>query len=104
MHISIQRKNIKFLPDNTRIVARFFDNGELRTRELLKRVITLKEVGIDRELEHTLREFAGRHRNISQIFMRHFELHRPLIEEMGMNILPKSETAFWLLRHHGIFY
>ncbi|MBC8770064.1 glycoside hydrolase family 130 protein [Arenibacter sp. BSSL-BM3] len=86
MHVTVQRKDVKFLPDNSRVVARFFNNGEKRTSELIKRVISLDEAGVDRELDHTLREFAGRHRNISKIFLRHFENHRSLIEEMNLDV------------------
>lgn len=85
MHVHVQRKNIKFSPDSSRVVARFFNNGENRTRELIKRVISLDDLEVNRVLERTLREFAGRHRNISQIFLRHFENHRELIANMGIN-------------------
>src|SRR5688572_20815102 len=85
MHVHVQRKNIKFSPDSSRVVARFFNNGENRTRELIKRVISLEDLEVSRVLDGTLREFAGRHRNISQIFMRHFENHAALIANMGIN-------------------
>src|SRR5690606_7716573 len=85
MHVHVQRKNIKFSPDSSRVVARFFNNEENRTRELIKRVISLEDLEVSRVLDGTLREFAGRHRNISQIFMRHFENHAALIADMGIN-------------------
>ena len=84
MQVTVKRKDIKFLPDSSRVVARFFNNGDIRTRELVKRVVSLDDADVDRELEHTLREFAGRHRNISKIFLRHFDNHKGLIEEMGL--------------------
>ncbi|MEH6682570.1 MAG: glycoside hydrolase family 130 protein [Sediminicola sp.] len=85
MHINVQRRDVSFIPDSSRVVARFFDNGAKRTTELIKRVNSLDETEVNRELEHTLREFAGRHRNISQIFMGHFKNHRSLIAEMKMD-------------------
>ncbi|WP_091873596.1 glycoside hydrolase family 130 protein [Pricia antarctica] len=85
MHISVQRKNVNFYPDSSRVVARFFNNGEKRTHELIKRVRALDPQAVNRELEHTLREFAGRHRNISQIFLRHFEEHRGPIAYLGID-------------------
>lgn len=85
MQVSIQRRAIKFLPDSSRVVARFFDNGEKRTSELIKRVMALENTEVDQQLEHTLREFAGRHRNISQIYLRHFENYKELIEKMEMD-------------------
>lgn len=85
MHVSVYRKDVKFSPDSSRIVARFFDNGEKRTTELIKRIHSLDETEVNRELERTLREFAGRHRNISQIFLGHFKNHRALIREMKLD-------------------
>ncbi|MEJ1222533.1 glycoside hydrolase family 130 protein [Sediminicola sp. 1XM1-17] len=85
MPVTIERKNVKFLPDNTRVAARFFNNGEKRTTDLIKRVISLDKASLNQELDRTLREFAGRHRNISQIFLRHFENHKGLIELMQMD-------------------
>ncbi len=85
MHVPVQRKDVQFLPDSSRVVARFFNNGDTRTHELIKRVVDLDEIAVNRELEHTLREFAGRHRNISQIFLRHFKNHKGLIEHLGMD-------------------
>ncbi len=85
MHVSVQRKNVRFLPDSSRVVARFFDNGDKRTENLIKRVVSLGETEVNRELEYTLREFAGRHRNISQILMGHFENYKGLLEAMEMD-------------------
>lgn len=97
MHVSVQRKNIKFLPDSSRVVARFFDNGEKRTMELIKRVLNLDEASVNRELSHTLREFAGRHRNISQIFLRHFENYKALLDLMEIEVSNFSEEEKLLI-------
>lgn len=85
MHIPVTRKDVKFLPDSSRIVALFFNNGEHRTSELIKRVKGLDKKTVDLQLDHTLREFAGRHRNISKIFLRHFNNHSALLEQMKMD-------------------
>ncbi len=85
MYVPIQRKDTQFLPDSSRVIARFFNNGDQRTSELIQRVRNLDEALVNRELEHTLREFAGRHRNISQIFHRHFENHKGLIEHLELD-------------------
>lgn len=85
MYVPVQRKDIQFVPDSSRVVARFFNNGDRRTSELIRRVLNLDEATVNIELDHTLREFAGRHRNISQIFLRHFENHYRLIEHLKMD-------------------
>ncbi|WP_339715361.1 glycoside hydrolase family 130 protein [uncultured Kriegella sp.] len=85
MRLPVTRKNLKFLPDSSRVVARFFNNGEERTGNLVKRLMTLDDDAVARELDHTLREFVGRHRNISQIFLAHYENHRGLLERMELD-------------------
>lgn len=85
MRLPVTRKNLKFLPDSSRVVARFFNNGDERTGNLVKRLMTLDDDAVARELDHALREFVGRHRNISQIFLAHYENHRGLLERMELD-------------------
>jgi len=85
MQVSVLRKGIKFLPDSSRIVARFFNNGDHRTSELIRRVLKLDKESVRQQLSYIFREFVGRHRNISQIFLRHFRNHRDLMKSMGIN-------------------
>ncbi len=85
MRISVNRKNIQFLPDSSRVVARFFFNGDERTKNLLKRIFTLDEQQISRCLEQTLREFANRHRNISRLFLKHCSNIQHIIESIGVD-------------------
>ncbi|MGB3151364.1 MAG: glycoside hydrolase family 130 protein [Maribacter sp.] len=97
MRVPVTRKNVKFIPDASRVVARFFNNGEERTRNLVKRIMALDEETVARELDHTLLEFVGRHRNISKIFLRHFENHRGLIERMELDGSHLSEERKLLI-------
>ncbi len=73
MRVSVQRKNVNFLPDSSRVVARYFMNGDLRTQNLLSRIFLMTETQVNQALEQTLREFASRHRNISRLFYKHCE-------------------------------
>ena len=97
MQVAVQRKELTFLPDSSRVVARFFDNGENRTRNLVHRVLALDDAAVNRELEHTLREFVGRHRNISSIFMSHYENHRDLLDDMKFDESELSKERKLLL-------
>ncbi|MCJ7758663.1 MAG: glycoside hydrolase family 130 protein [Gillisia sp.] len=85
MRVSVTRKDIKFLPDSSRIIARFFMSGELRTQQLIMRIINLKDDKVNMALEQTLREFANRHRNISSVFLNHAMEIQDIIEEMEIN-------------------
>ena len=85
MRVSVIRKNIKFIPDSKRVVARFFVNGDERTRQMVARIMVLNEKQVVETLEQTLREFARRHRNISAIFFKHCEKIKPVIDAMQIN-------------------
>jgi predicted GH43/DUF377 family glycosyl hydrolase len=85
MRVPIIRKNIKFTPDSKRVVARYFMNGEERTQHMVSRIMLLDEKQVLQTLEQTLREFARRHRNISNIFFKHCEKIRHIIEGMQID-------------------
>jgi predicted GH43/DUF377 family glycosyl hydrolase len=97
MRVSVQRKNLNFLPDSSRVVARYFMNGDLRTRNLLFRIFLMTETQVRESLEQTLREFANRHRNISRVFLRHCENIRGIIESMDINFNSISEEQKMLI-------
>jgi len=97
MRVSVTRKNVKFNPDSSRVVARYFMNGDQRTQKLLGRIMSLDENEVFMSLEHTLREFASRHRNISRVFYKHCENVRGIIEGMQINYSGLSEERKMLI-------
>ncbi|PKB16102.1 glycoside hydrolase family 130 protein [Flavobacterium sp. 5] len=97
MKVSVTRKSIKFLPDSSRVVARYFMNGELRTKELISRILVMSDLEVKNVLEQINREFARRHRNLSAIFHRHYECVLPIIAEMKINEDELSEERKWLI-------
>ena len=85
MRVTVIRKNIKFVPDCRRVVARYFMNGTERTQKMLSHIMILNEKQVTDSLEHTLQEFARRHRNISHTFFKNCEKIKALIEGMKIN-------------------
>ncbi|KFF13780.1 glycoside hydrolase family 130 protein [Flavobacterium hydatis] len=85
MRVPVIRKDIRFTPDSKRVVARYFMNGDERTIQMIARIMTLDEKQVVDTLEHTLREFARRHRNISSIFLKHCGKIRGIIENMQID-------------------
>lgn len=85
MRVPVIRKNIIFTPDSKRVVARYFMNGDERTQQMVSRIMMLDEKQVIDTLEHTLREFARRHRNISSTFFKHCEKISSIIEGMQIN-------------------
>ena len=71
MQVPVTRRNLFFKPDSSRVVARFFNNGDVRTINLVKRIMSLDETSVKHELESVFKEFMARHRNISDIFLKH---------------------------------
>ena len=101
MRISVKRKKLKFLPDSSRVVARFFNNGELRMQRLLQQIMELDENGVNKELEHVFREFAGRHRSLSQIFFRHCERFRGAMDTLEIDYKELSDERKMLIGSYG---
>lgn len=97
MKVSVIRKNIRFLPDSSRIVARYFMNGEERTKELIARVLVMSHRDVTHTLEQINREFARRHRNISSMFYKHYEYIKPIIVELQINEADLSEEKKLLI-------
>ncbi len=97
MRVAVTRKNVKFTPDSSRVVARYFMNGNLRTQEMVSRIMILDEIQVIYTLEQTLREFARRHRNISRTFFRHCDNIRTIIEGMQINYDSLSDERKMLI-------
>ncbi|MDH4089169.1 MAG: glycoside hydrolase family 130 protein [Cyclobacteriaceae bacterium] len=97
MRVPVARKNIKFTPDSSRVVARYFMNGDERTKNMVSRIMALDEKQVALTLEHTLREFASRHRNISRVFFKHCANIEGIIESMQINYAGLSDERKLLI-------
>ncbi|WP_258100571.1 glycoside hydrolase family 130 protein [Marinoscillum pacificum] len=97
MRVSVNRKHFQFLPDSSRVIARFFMNGDVRTIHLIQRIQAMQEHNVHHMLEHTLREFANRHRNISRIFFKHCQYIEDIIEHMGIDYSQLSDERKMLI-------
>ncbi|MBK5278206.1 MAG: glycoside hydrolase family 130 protein [Bacteroidia bacterium] len=97
MRVSVIRKNVRFNPDSSRVVARYFMNGDQRTQKMVSRILGLDEKEVNVALEHTLREFANRHRNISRVFFKHCANIQGIIEGMEINYDDLSDERKMLI-------
>lgn len=86
MRVPVTRKRLKFLPDSSRVVARYFMNGDTATKDMLALVFAMTESEVQIALDQTLREFAYRHRNITLLFKKHYKNVLNLIEQMQINL------------------
>lgn len=85
MRVPVTRKHVNFLPDSSRVVARYFMNGIEATKDMLKLVFEMDDSEVHVALHQTLREFAYRHRNITRLFKKHCNNVRGIIEQMEVN-------------------
>ena len=97
MKVSVIRKNIKFLPDSSRVVARYFMNGEERTKELIGRILMMSNLEVNNALEQINREFARRHRNISTLFYKHYDKTKHIIKHMQIDEADLSDERKMLI-------
>jgi beta-1,2-mannobiose phosphorylase / 1,2-beta-oligomannan phosphorylase len=85
MQVSVNRKDIKFLPDASRVIARFLYTNDERAKNTILSVLkmTVNEATIS--LNQSLRDYSMRHRNISKIFERHYNKVAPLIPQLKID-------------------
>jgi predicted GH43/DUF377 family glycosyl hydrolase len=80
MSATVNRKPIRFYSDPKRVIARFFFPGpEARVQSIIQKVIDMPDQAANLTLNQSLREFSNRHRNISKIYMKHFERVRDIM-------------------------
>jgi predicted GH43/DUF377 family glycosyl hydrolase len=73
-HIPIKRYRLNLRPDSRRVIARpFFAGDDARIRSLVEKLIAMPPEEITRELRRILRDFSGRHRNVTRIMDANFE-------------------------------
>ncbi len=85
MSINLERKNIKFRPDVSRVIARFLFTTDERAKNTIRSVLGMPEEEVSQVLNPELRDFSLRHRNISKIFENHFNKIAYLIIQMNID-------------------
>ena len=90
MSFQIVRKNIKFIPDSSRVIARFLFTSENRSINIIRNVLAMSDESVNNALGQVLRDYSRRHRSISKIFEKHFNKVTPLFARF--NIDSKSLT------------
>jgi predicted GH43/DUF377 family glycosyl hydrolase len=84
MQIAVNRKEIVFRPDATRVIARFLYMNAERSLTAIRSVLNMSENEASFALSQVLRDYSMRHRNISKIFEKHFNKLSYLFDELGL--------------------
>ncbi len=84
MSITINRKPVHFLSDPKRVIARFFYPGpETRILSIIQKVKDMPDEAAKLTLNQSLRDFSSRHRNITKVFLKHFNRAATLLGNRG---------------------
>jgi len=67
-------------PNNNRVIARFFFNGENRAERLISQILSLPEEEVHVLMTQILREFSPKHRSITSIFKKHYKKVESLVK------------------------
>ena len=85
MQVTVSRKANRFLPDPSRVIARFLYTSDERSEDIIRNVMALSDNEANIALSQVLRGYAKRHRNISLIFEAHFNKLDNLFEKLKIN-------------------
>jgi beta-1,2-mannobiose phosphorylase / 1,2-beta-oligomannan phosphorylase len=85
MPITINRRNIRFLPDPSRVIVRFLYLEPARSVNVIRAVLGLSESDVTYVFGQVLRNFSLRHRNISKIFEKNYNRISSLFTQMGVD-------------------
>lgn len=102
VNVSINRRSIRYQPDPKRIIARFFLHGD-HDREcvLLQKILSFSEEEVELVFKQVLGNFSRRHRNITKIFEKHFDMIKYLFEKLGVDANSLSQNRKLLI---GSYY
>ncbi|MFH1319635.1 MAG: glycoside hydrolase family 130 protein [Bacteroidota bacterium] len=82
MQVNVTRKDSKFLPDPSRVIARFLYISDERSKNIIINVLAMSDSEVNIALSQVLRGYSRRHRNISLIFETHFNKLDNLFKEL----------------------
>ena len=85
MQVSVNRKNLKFNPDASRVIARFLYTSDERALNTIRSVLIMSKNEATKALSPVLRDYSMRHRNISKIFEKHYNKISPLLKLLDID-------------------
>ncbi len=92
MELSINRTPILVTPDSKRVFARYFFYGEERAIGIIQKVLDEPETGVEVIVNDILRNFSRRHRRISNLFLKHYNKVKYIIEKLELD---PDEISEW---------
>jgi predicted GH43/DUF377 family glycosyl hydrolase len=84
VQVTVNRKDVKFNPDPSRVIARFHYAGDERSKDIIRKVFDMSENDAKIALSQVLRGYSKRHRSISTIFENQFNKLSHVLREMDI--------------------
>ena len=81
MKLQVNRINVRLNPDVRKVIPRFFNAGDERSRTLINRVMLLPDSQVHELLLKVQHEFHKRYSNITLVFEKHFDMVMHLLTE-----------------------
>ncbi|MDQ6950690.1 MAG: hypothetical protein Q9M26_03395, partial [Mariprofundales bacterium] len=102
--LNIERRKDKFASHPGRVITKFYlPGGESRIRHIIDRVISLSEDEVNINLEELIASFSMRHKNVWQIFRRHFdEVEKYLPADIEMSDDRRSLIGAYFTHEYSI--
>lgn len=91
MKLNVIRKDTIISPDNNRVIARYFFNGEERARNVITQLLKMSENQVQMNLSQILREFSKRHRSITSIYKKHYNNVKSIV----LNLSQRNNISEW---------
>jgi predicted GH43/DUF377 family glycosyl hydrolase len=85
VQVTVTRKDVKFNPDPSRVIARFHYTNDERSKNIIQKVFGMPDNLAKIALNQVLRGYSKRHRSISTIFENHFNKLSHLFNELNIN-------------------
>lgn len=80
--IKIKRLPVDIFPESDMVVAKFFSNGDDRSKNLIRYLLNLEPSKAESLLNDGMQKFIQRHRNFSETLKRHYKSVATLVEEV----------------------
>jgi predicted GH43/DUF377 family glycosyl hydrolase len=91
MKLAVRRLDIRLAPDFKKVIPRFFNTGDDRSKKLIEKVLHIPEQEAEHLVTQVMDEFSQRYRNIRQIWMKHFDMINYLMTSKELTDLSDSK-------------
>jgi len=92
MQVTVNRKNTRFSPDPGRVITRFSNFSNERSKNIILGVLAMSDSEVSIALSQVLRGYSRRHRNISEILQTHFIKLADIFKELGIKPIKVNQS------------